>query len=337
MINNNKTQLYSINIEMALPEIIITGLNNEQNYNIDVFSLSSNGLSDRSSNYIQVTPTSSGTSSHRTIAYSSSSPSVPSNMSSTSSNNSGSISWQSSGESIIGYIVWYYDTTYHLFTVLNNDITKLNINSLSNGTIYKFTVSSYNLHGISQMSQQVSIAPKSDNVPCLVIGTQVLTTNGYKSVELLDRNEDIIVTSDGRHVPFYLLKYIIEETTAKNAPYCIKAGAFGRNFPTEDIHLSPLHAFRISNKLGLWQIPLFAAKHNTAVIQEELGKKCEYYHVMLPNYFTDNLVIQGGNVVESFCGKRENYNLNNIYKFNRNLGGFTRKNPKNTDIHKKIV
>jgi hypothetical protein len=317
---------------MTAPELIITGLENGQNYNIDVFSISPSGIGRRGENYIQIIPTATGTNNHTTAAYSLSVPSAPSNLSSTSENNSGSISWDAvADDSILGYLVWYYDTTYHLFTVVNKDTTRVNISSLANGTTYRFAVASYNLNGISTMSSQVSITPQSNNVPCLVSGTQVLTSSGYKPIELLNRDEDLIVTADGRRVPFHLLKYVVEKTTEQNAPYCIKAHAFGRNIPTEDMILSPLHAFRISNKMGLWQIPMIAAKMNkTGIVQEKLGRRCEYYHILLPNYFTDNLVIGGGNVVESFCGKRANYNLDGpyaIYKYNKKLGGFTRTNP----------
>lgn len=72
--------------------------------------------------------------------------------------------------------------------------------------------------------------------------------------------------------------------------------------PPTDIRLSPLHAFQIGG--GYWHLPFAASRYHPEVKQYNVGKPITYYHVELPNYFTDNIVMEGGAVVESF-GNRQ--------------------------------
>ena len=47
-----------------------------------------------------------------------------------------------------------------------------------------------------------------------------------------------------------------------------------------------------------------------------------YYHLECPNYFTDNLIVDGC-VVESY-GSAQAKNVKVLYKFNEKLDGYTR-------------
>jgi len=160
----------------------------------------------------------------------------------------------------------------------------------------------------------------TNDVPCFPAGTRILTATGYKAVEDLSA-EDKIVTADGRAVLFNRYTTHIAKTTTNTAPYEIAAGAFGRHSPPVAIRLSPLHA--IQSRKGVWQIPTYAARSNAGVKQYGVGKSVTYYHIELPNYFTDNIVMEGGAVVESF-GSTQTKGLTNVYKYNATLGGFTR-------------
>jgi hypothetical protein len=48
-----------------------------------------------------------------------------------------------------------------------------------------------------------------------------------------------------------------------------------------------------------------------------------YYHIRLPNYLRDNLVVDGGAVIESFGGSKK-YSAEKVYTHSERLGGFTR-------------
>jgi hypothetical protein len=164
----------------------------------------------------------------------------------------------------------------------------------------------------------VQSAPPPGGPPCFPAGTRLLTNNGNKAVETLT-TDDRIITADGRSVPFKLYSTVIEKTTEASAPYHIPAGTFGN----KAITLSPLHAIQSSK--GVWQIPCDAAKQFAGIRQVNLGERVEYFHVELPNFFTDNIVAEG-NVVESFAAKQTK-GIKHIYTQNAKLNGYTRVSP----------
>jgi len=155
-----------------------------------------------------------------------------------------------------------------------------------------------------------------NSIPCFPTGTRIKTLKGYVPVETLKRN-DLVLTSDHRQVPVKIYSQIIAATTAATAPYLIPKGYRGL---TADLCLSPLHAFQI--KKGLWQIPMYAAKQTESVCQYDIGKPVTYYHLECPNFFTDNLIVDGC-VVESY-GANQVKGLKTLYKYNAMLKGFTR-------------
>ena len=129
------------------------------------------------------------------------------------------------------------------------------------------------------------------------------------------RTGDLVLTADGRQVPVKVYYKVIESATAETAPYHISKKAFGLK---ADLNLSPLHAFQ--SKKGVWQIPKYAA--NPHVKQYGIGSPVTYFHLECPNYFTDNLIVDGC-VVESY-GAAQAKNVKVLYKFNEKLDGYTR-------------
>jgi len=124
---------------------------------------------------------------------------------------------------------------------------------------------------------------------CLTDMCNVLTPDGYKNVKYINVG-DIILTEDNREVRVKRKThelYIINEHTA---PYLIPKNTIDNKYPTEDIVLSGRHLIKYNDK---WYIP------------EKIGIKqldiysVNYYHLELENYTTDNIIINGGTVVES--------------------------------------
>lgn len=155
-------------------------------------------------------------------------------------------------------------------------------------------------------------------VPCFPRGTPILTNEGYKPVETLT-NDDTVQTTDGRDVSIKLLRFTVATTNQQTAPYHIQAGALGHYYPPQDLCLSPIHA--IQDSRGVWQMPKYLARHNPMVQQYGLGESVEYFHIECPNFFTDNLVVNGA-IVESFKGRQGTHGV--VYVWNKELNGFTR-------------
>jgi hypothetical protein len=158
----------------------------------------------------------------------------------------------------------------------------------------------------------------SQYVPCLVVGTRILTASGYKAVEDLQQT-DLIRTADGRSVPFRMFTTTISATSPETAPYTIPARTFGAS-PAKDLTVSPYHA--IQSAPGIWQIPKYASRMFKGITQAPTGQPITYYHLELPNYFKDNLVVEG-TVTESY-GNRQTVGMKTVYKFRPELNGFTR-------------
>lgn len=178
-----------------------------------------------------------------------------------------------------------------------------------------FTVTATNQYGDSAPSEVASIL----FLPCFPAGTRVLTPTGYRTVDTL-KHGDLVTTAAGLTVPVKVYHGDIKVTTERSAPYFIPAHSFGRNAPAANLRLSPFHAFQI--KKSVWQIPCFAAKENKNIRQYGLGEPITYYHLECPNYFRDNLIVDGC-VVESFAGKQVPKGIM-VYTQNLRLGGYTR-------------
>jgi hypothetical protein len=111
----------------------------------------------------------------------------------------------------------------------------------------------------------------------------------------------------------------ISATSAESAPYTIPARTFGVS-PAKDLTVSPYHA--IQSAPGVWQIPKYASRMFEGITQAPTGQSITYYHLELPNYFKDNLVVDG-TVTESY-GNRQTVGMKTVYKFRPELNGFVR-------------
>ena len=165
------------------------------------------------------------------------------------------------------------------------------------------------------------------NIPCFPNGTRILTADGYKPVESLIQHE-LVVTADGRQVPVTIYSKHLDKASERTAPYLIPANSLGKSMPSKDIRLSPNHAFQL--RKGLWMLPRRAAHLRDAVKQYGIGEPVTYYHLECPNYFRDNLVIEGGVIVESYAAKQNNFEC--PYTYNKNLHCYTRSAPASAKV-----
>ena len=169
------------------------------------------------------------------------------------------------------------------------------ITGLTNGTSYTIKLRAVNAVGAGTESiASVLVKP----VDCLTENTLVLTPSGYVKVSLL-KEGDYVLTDDNRRVP--IIKYS-RFMTENNNPYIIEKNSIGPNYPPEDISISGGHLIKYNNK---WLLP--SDMKNTK--RDNSQAIVKYYHIALENYITDNLVINGGCVVESY-GQRLTKNNN---------------------------
>lgn len=161
------------------------------------------------------------------------------------------------------------------------------------------------------------------SVACFVEGTRILTRNGYKTIETLQENIDLVITSDNRAIRFKLLKTTLQNTDILTAPYLIQAGAFGKDFPSNSLRISGTHKMLI--RKGVWVSPesLVLKSSNPLVKQYGIGQPVTYFHIECDNYLQDNIIAEGI-TVESFGTVDATNGVRDIYTWNDRLNGFTR-------------
>jgi hypothetical protein len=161
----------------------------------------------------------------------------------------------------------------------------------------------------------------ASSVPCIPAGQRILTASGWRAVEEL-RHGDMVVTDAGVAVPakIYSSTFI---TSSATAPINIPAKLFGKT--GNAVRLSPNHAVRMNK--NIWQFPSMLLASHAGVTQDAPGQKVTYYHIALPNYLRDNLVLEGGVVAESYgapFAKANGLQGAKFYTYNKRLDGFTR-------------
>jgi hypothetical protein len=133
-------------------------------------------------------------------------------------------------------------------------------------------------------------------VPCILGHTKVMTPRGPIAAAFLKVGDNVL-TNDGRQVAIKQIYTSAYKTTKETAPYRFKKGCIGGVYPTKDFEVSPTHAVAVP---GGWVIPKHAALSGVKAEQVMIGEKVNYFHIELENYLRDNLVLEGGAVVESF-------------------------------------
>jgi hypothetical protein len=131
--------------------------------------------------------------------------------------------------------------------------------------------------------------------PCLTQDTDILTPNGYVNITSL-KNGDLILTSDNREVKIEKIYSFPVVGNFNTYPYIIPKNSIDTNYPPQDLKISGKHLIRFNNG---WIQPCSGFR-NIKFEQDTSQDQFMYYHIKLPNYLTDFLVINGGCVVESF-------------------------------------
>ena len=133
-----------------------------------------------------------------------------------------------------------------------------------------------------------------NQVPCILSKTLIRTPYGNEYIDNL-KEGDLIVTDNNRIVPIIqILKYQINSPTESSYPICIPNNYFGSNVPDRDTYISQNHAIKLTNEYWIY------GAHHLKFFKKHIVKPL-YYHILLPNYFTDNL-IANNMFIESWSG-----------------------------------
>jgi hypothetical protein len=246
-------------------------------------------------------------------------PDAPSIIGITSANFAITVKWavaaNTGGSRVLSFTVNLYNAADNslnaTFTTLDASSTVYNIAGLNNGQSYYVTVSATNSIGTGSESLPSNPVTPAPYVPCLTAGTEVLTPAGYTVVENLQTG-DLIQTSDGRAVPCCVFEYSAIATSL-NVPVVIGVGSMGGGKPLRALAISPGHAINVG--MNAWVMPFNLRGMERWTLNGSCIKDgmIQYWHIELPNYFTDHLVCNGA-VVESFSGQQAPIAGDKFYK-----------------------
>ena len=129
-------------------------------------------------------------------------------------------------------------------------------------------------------------------IPCFLEGTRILTTNGYKNIELLHPKKDKLLDKDNKPLNFLDIQKYSQENNGKQYPYKIPSGSklSAEYICNRDLYLTYNHCVYLPhlNKYA----PVSATKH----LKEDktlTQKKFTYYHIFTENYFSDTIMANG--------------------------------------------
>jgi autotransporter-associated beta strand protein len=153
-----------------------------------------------------------------------------------------------------------------------------------------------------------------NRIACLTEDAKVLTPYGYINVTKLQDN-DYVLTDDNRKVKIIKISKSIIKSSNKSNPYIIPKNSIGPNYPPEELKISGSHLIKYGNK---WVLPRLSD------FEQDTSKQIiKYYHIQLENYETDNLVVNGGTIIESLGGKEfkdvQVERLNNLIQVNSQI------------------
>ncbi len=136
----------------------------------------------------------------------------------------------------------------------------------------------------------------NSSVPCFLRNTKILTGEfNYKLVQDL-KVGDTVSTPDGRIVPVLRVDSFTCAASPSSSPFLIPKGYKTINgfVCLEDLYLSPDHGILIDHEI------IVPVKY-LGLKQETTRSTLEYFHITLPNFFTDN-VLANGLACESYGG-----------------------------------
>ena len=145
------------------------------------------------------------------------------------------------------------------------------------------------LDGFSINSASGYNAIAANDVPCLLKGTEILTTEGYKLIELIT-TDDILVTHDNRLTKVIQNKMFNAIGNLNTYPYVIQSGKYNAY---KDLFISGGHAILIDN--------YFVSAYHLDLSQDTNFSLIEYYCLETEDFYKDT-IIANGVVVETWDG-----------------------------------
>lgn len=167
--------------------------------------------------------------------------------------------------------------------------------------------------GLLALNGAVTLDTNLINNPivCYVKGTKILTNDGYKNIEDIKVDDEIVTFGEIKDKK--VINKSNDKTTQKvifngyfsrsnlnteSKPIVFKAGSLGENLPFEDVEVSPGHGVIINDKSVL----AFDLINNDTIYQSDAYESITYYHLQLEVH---SVIDASGLLGESLLGCEE--------------------------------
>lgn len=143
---------------------------------------------------------------------------------------------------------------------------------------------------------------------CFKKNTLILTPTGYTQVENL-RNCDYVLSSKNIPVKIKQMSSFISSGSEKDL-YVLEKSIIKENVPFMDLYMSNNHAYKSDDK---WH-HMWCRSSLAKIVESNNNDVIEYYHILIDDYFSHNLVANGVEVETHYCEymniKKRDWNCN---------------------------
>ena len=155
---------------------------------------------------------------------------------------------------------------------------------------------SYYTFNSTYVSYNFNYFTLSAPIPCFLLDTKIkVSPTQYKFIQDL-KEGDLVYTSDGREVPILKISQYSVLPNPLSYPYVIPKGyRYGEFVCEEDLYLSPEHGVLIDPE-NIVPVKALGFHQDTTLTH------FTYFHLTLPNFFTDHIVANGI-PCESYAGE----------------------------------
>lgn len=229
-----------------------------------------------------------------------------------------------------GVEVLYNDPTTPM-TLRGHIFSRSYIDLVSNAPTLLLNTSRASMLGAPEQPQLTLIAepsyipppiPPEPPVVCYAKGTLILTKNGYVPIENMKAGDKVITNGKiykNKNVKLekiktepvlWVGKFKVNKLNSSSRPICITKNSLAKNFPFQNLYVSPNHSIIIDGEMVLAKDLI----NEITIYQDSECEDVEYYHLECENHST---VIANGIVSESYLNMDNRSVFENSLKIHR--------------------
>lgn len=171
----------------------------------------------------------------------------------------------------------------------------------------------------------VPVPEPYQEVVCYLKGTLILTKDGFVPIEKIKTGQRVVTkgkiyknkyvdkNANLKTEPIYWAsKFKVTNLNSKSRPICIKKDALAKNFPFQDLYVSPNHAIIIDGNMVLAKYMI----NDNTIYQDKECTDVEYYHLETESHST---IYANGVLSESYFGGNNRHIFENSISLRRRV------------------